>query len=618
MAIIKGFNLYVIDSNGNVVDDLGGILFPALTWTRGDFSNNIDARSNDASYFAPYTPDYDLIGNAISDSQDDTDIISASFPYTEFSRFLILAPTSRRKLSLRWGTGSYKLKLAGNSSGFYAISREYITNQGYCYGSWDLYDNNDNLMGTGNSLNCGFPMADSKSIRCVMPHNIVNGYITSTVSSVLIVSFPYQTKYTANVSIRPYSLTQAFVDWYNSLATSFADPDDPYSDFPHTEEGGGDPNPDPADDDITESPLPTLSFADTGFARIYRPSLSQLNSLANYMWTDTTFLQTIINHAKQLLENPIDSIISLSLVPCVPSVGSDVEVKVMYIPTGVYMPPVANQFVEVDCGTVLLEEMYGSALDYNPYTRVQLYLPYIGTVQLDTDEVMNKTLHVKYRIDVVTGLCCAYVSAGADILYQFSGHCSVSQPINSADFSGYIGAAMATGKLVGAVVSAGAGAPAIATTLVGGSAPSSSTSVRDVRETTRNKETGRQITSGTTHEEVSRSSSGASFGEIAARGVSNTVGAVMNSKTIIQHSGGFSGNSGYIAGVRRPYLIVTRPRIANPVNYGKYNGRPAMLNLTLGECSGYTQVQSIQLTGIDAMNPELSEIATLLMSGVIF
>ena len=395
------------------------------------------------------------------------------------------------------------------------------------------------------------------------------------------------------------------------------EPENPYEDFPYSEQDSGEPEPDQEDDDVEEALLPTTSFADAGFCRIYRPSISQLQSLASYMWTDSTFLQTLLNHAKQILENPIDSIISLSLVPCVPPVSSDVPVKVMYINTGVDMPPVTNQFVEVDCGTYTLKEMYGSALDYNPYTSVQLYLPYIGIVQLDTDEVMRKTLGIKYRIDVVTGVCCAYVKAGADVLYQFSGHCSIQQPITSADFSGYVNAALAAGKLVASIAAAGAGAPAVAATIAGATTPSISGSSSDTRITERNEATGRQITAGTRHRETITENPGASFGEIAARGVSNTVGAVMNSKTIVQHSGGFSGNSGYLAAVRRPYLIITRPRIANPENYGKYNGRPSMIYLNLGDCTGYTQVQSIQLNGIDATNPELSEITTLLTSGVI-
>lgn len=393
---------------------------------------------------------------------------------------------------------------------------------------------------------------------------------------------------------------------------------DPYDPFGNTEEGGGEQDPNPEDDDIEEDPLPTTSFADAGFCRIYSPSLAQLDSLSNYLWTDQTFLQTVINHLKQIIENPIDAIISLSLVPCVPPTSTAEEVKVMFIPTGVYMPPVTNQFVEIDCGTFTLKEMYGSALDYNPYTSVQLYLPYVGIVQLDTDEVMGKTIHVGYRIDVVTGVCCAYVKAGGDVLYQFSGHCSIQQPITSADFSGYINAVLAAGKLVASIAAAGAGAPEVAASLVGAPAPSVSSTSSDTRTTERNAATGRQITAGTQHKETKTEHSGASFGEVAARGISNTVGAVMNSKTIVQHSGGFSGNSGYLAAVRRPYLIVTRPRIANPEQYAQFNGRPSMIYLNLGSCTGYTQVQSVHLTGIDATNPELSEIATLLTSGVIF
>lgn len=395
------------------------------------------------------------------------------------------------------------------------------------------------------------------------------------------------------------------------------EPQDPYDNVPPTGDNMGDPDPDQEDDDIEGDDLPDVGFATAGFCRIYRPSFSQVSDLARYVWTDQSFLQTVINHLKQIIENPIDAIISLSIVPCTPSVLTDEEVKVMYVPTGVYMPPVQSQYVEVDCGTYELTEMYGSALDYNPYTSVQLYLPYIGTVQLDTDEVMGKTIRVGYRIDVVTGVCCAYVKANKDVLYQFSGHCSITQPLTSADFSGYLNAALAAGKLVASVAAAGAGAPAVAATIAGAPAPSISGTSSETRMTERNPKTGRQITTGTRRHESVTSNPGASFGEIAARGISNTVGSVMNSKTIIQHSGGFSGNSGFLAKVRRPYLIVTHPNLANPREYGKYNGRPSMQYRLLNDCKGFTQVQSIQLTGIDATNPELSEIATLLTSGVI-
>lgn len=395
---------------------------------------------------------------------------------------------------------------------------------------------------------------------------------------------------------------------------------DPYAPFGNTEEGGGEVDSDPEDDDVEEPTLPGLSFAATGLCRIYRADLIALNQLANYMWTDDTFLQTLINHAIQLIENPMDAIISLCLVPVAPpafSVGAAEAVSVMYIPTPAAMWPVVNQFARVDCGTLDLKETYGSALDYNPYTKVSCFLPYIGFVDLDTDEVMGKTLNVVYRIDVVSGVCVAMIKVDGEVMYQFSGHCAIQMPLSSADFSTVISSLLQAGKLVAGAALTAAGAPEVGGMLLDAPQVSQpSTTVRKMVGTERNPNTGRQITTGTVTETVEKTGKPLALGELAKRQSANTVGAIMNSKFGIEHSGGFSGNSGYL-GVRRPFIIVKRPRLANPEQYGQYNGRPSMIYLNLGTCTGYTEVQSIQLTGIAATNSELSEIATLLKTGVI-
>lgn len=395
---------------------------------------------------------------------------------------------------------------------------------------------------------------------------------------------------------------------------------DPYEPFGNTGEDGGEVDPDPEDDDIGEPTLPGLSFAATGLCRIYRADLIALRQLANYMWTDDTFLQTLINHAIQLIENPMDAIISLCLVPVAPpafSVGTAEAVSVMYIPTPAAMWPVINQFARVDCGTLDLKETYGSALDYNPYTKVSCFLPYIGFVDLDTDEVMGKTLNVVYRIDVVTGVCVAMIKVDGEVMYQFSGHCAIQMPLSSADFSTVISSLLQAGKLVAGAALTAAGAPEVGGMLLDAPQVSQpSTTVRKMVGTERNPNTGRQITTGTVTETIEKTGKPLALGELAKRQSANTVGAIMNSKFGIEHSGGFSGNSGYL-GVRRPFIIVKRPRLANPEQYGQYNGRPSMIYLNLGTCTGYTEVQSIQLTGIAATNSELSEIATLLKTGVI-
>lgn len=392
----------------------------------------------------------------------------------------------------------------------------------------------------------------------------------------------------------------------------------PYSPGGNSGGGGGGGTFDFGSDTITLPPLPTTSFAATGFTRIYNPTLSELNALANYMWTDQTFLDTVINHLKQLLENPMDAVICLSLLPCQIPNGTPEPVKVMFINTGVSMAPATTQFVEVDCGTYTINEAYGSALDYNPYTKVHCYLPYIGQVTLDTDEVMGKTLQVKYRIDIVTGMCAAIILVDQTALYQFSGHCSINMPINSADFSGYIGAAMTAGKMVAGVVAGASGNLPLAAELIGAPAPKvTSTSKTTETVKSRNPKTGRQVTQWSDTKERETMASGASFGEMTRKAAANTVGAVMGSKLTVEHAGGFTGNSGYLA-VRRPYLIIEHPRMCNPDEYGDYNGYPSMIYMSLNECEGYTEVQSIQLNGISATNPELAELSELLKTGVIF
>lgn len=397
--------------------------------------------------------------------------------------------------------------------------------------------------------------------------------------------------------------------------------EDPYED-------GGTSGPSDGTPDFTEtsesiSPGSTfpISFQSTGLCRVYVPSITNLNDLANYLWTDQTFLDTIKNILINQFENFMEAVISLTMVPCQVPAGTAQPVKVMFLPTGLSFPPATQQFVEVDCGYVDITERYASALDYNPYTKVSLYLPFIGTVPLDTDEVMGHRVKCVYTIDIVSGACVAkimvnYPDSSNGVLYQFSGHCSISMPLTAADFSSYYAAAMSGLKMAAGLAAAGAGAPGLAGTLLGEPTAHPSSTTTTTRTTERNAATGRQILTGTESRETSHTPGQASFKELATRASVNTVGAVINSKFSVEHSGGFTGNTGFL-GVQAPYVIITRPDMCNPNEYGAYNGRPSMMYLHLGSLSGFTQVQNIKLTGIPATNPELGEIAELLKTGVI-
>lgn len=402
-------------------------------------------------------------------------------------------------------------------------------------------------------------------------------------------------------------------------------PKDPYPPIdPSGPEGGGG-NFDDSSDPITDSPLPTLSCADTGFTRIYNPTLSQLQDLARYLWTDESILQTIWNRVKQFFENPMSAIISLSIVPVAVPDGGVEDFTLMYFSTGVNMNTAANQFVDVDCGTLNISEYYGSALDYSPNTKITCYLPFIGNVQLNVDEVMGTTLQVKYRVDIVSGACVAKIAVNGNFLYEYTGHCAIYIPVTAGDFSTYqaalIGIAKTALTAVGAAMGGGSGS--IISSLVGGGNPRQQTSHSVVstenRTTERNPATGRQITMGTASTTKSTDqviTTQASFSGLTASNISNTVGQVIGSKPTVEHSGSFTGNSGYL-GVRYPFVTIERPRVCRPDNYQSLNGFPCMITLKLSSCSGYTQVQQVQLTNIPCTNPESAEILELLKSGVI-
>lgn len=395
--------------------------------------------------------------------------------------------------------------------------------------------------------------------------------------------------------------------------------DNPYAPGGESGPGGGDGDFDLDSDPIGDSPLPTLSSANTGFTRIYNPTLSQLQDLANYLWTDESVITTIWNHIKQYFEDPMQAIIGLNLVPVtVPDAGSK-NFALMFIDTGVSMNVAATQFVDVDCGTLDINKYYGSALDYSPYTRIQCFLPFVGMINLNVDEVMGRNLQVKYRVDIASGSCTCKIFVDGNVLYQYSGHCAIPVPFSSADFSSYIGSAISVAQLAGTAALAGSGIispppPTVVTQ------QTNKTVTNEIRDTARNQATGRQITtktsSSTTSEDTTKeTSTQASFAGLTPANVTNTAGEVLGSKTHIEHSGSFSGNSGYL-GVRYPYVIITRPNMCMPGQYQHFNGFPCMMNLLLGDCSGFTRVQQVQLTGLDATNPEQAEILELLKMGV--
>ena len=368
---------------------------------------------------------------------------------------------------------------------------------------------------------------------------------------------------------------------YDKITKFYGNPNEPLPNDPYEDEskpGGGGGGHDDGTDPIPLPDLPTISATDSGFITLFAPSQQQVRSLASYMWSGTLF---DIDNFKKIFANPMDCILGFSIVPLTVASQGVAQVKVGNISTDLEFPVVANQYVEVDCGSVEVSEYWGAYMDYSPYTKVSIFLPFIGTLPIDVDEIMSRTITVKYHVDLISGSCVAYilVSGGRlnSVLYQYSGQISSSIPITSDSYESII-----------------RGAIDIATTLTSGATRTAS------------------AVSGSKNPNIGMLN-GIS---IAAETVGSAANTVMTMKPDIMHSGAVSGSSA-IMSMRKPYLIIERPNACIPLNQNSYTGYPAYITSQLGKLNGMTVVDVIHLDDVIATEEELNMIESLLKGGVI-
>lgn len=336
------------------------------------------------------------------------------------------------------------------------------------------------------------------------------------------------------------------------------DPTNPYSGGGTAGPGGGGGSFSGNNDPIDIPDLPSISAVDAGFITIYKPSLDELRNLSKYLWSDLFSLDSF----KKLFADPMDCILGLNIMPFGIASGGKANVYVGNMDTGISMTLAQQQYVAVDCGSVRAAEYSGSFFDYSPHTKYNIYLPYIGIEPLDPDEITGKDIRVVYHIDILTGSLICYVKVGNAVMYEYQGSCGQTIPINGSDFTRvFVGAVQIAGNVAGMVSTGGASAGAIA----GGLLSSTST----------------------------------------AAGM----------KPNIEKSGSLSGAGGFL-GNQKPFIIKETPRQCMPLSQQKYTGFPSYQTQRLGSLRGYTEVESVNLSGIPANDSELSEIESLLKGGV--
>lgn len=362
-----------------------------------------------------------------------------------------------------------------------------------------------------------------------------------------------------------YKVTQKMIDVAIAILNdSSIGREDPFQNGGNTTTGGGTGDFDGTGDKIPKPTKPTLSAVDAGFITIFNPTVGQLQNLASYMWGSLFD----ISSWKKLFADPMQCILGLSIVPVAVPNGGTKPVTVGNISTDINMTVAASQYVDLDCGTLNVNEFWGAYLDYDPFTTVDIYLPYIGMRTLKADDIMGTAVNVYYWIDILSGACTATISCDDCALYTFTGQCSASVPISGNDWT----------NVVNGAISAAAALPAFVSGIAGAAEGA--------------------LTAG------------------AAAGAANLATSVFNSKPHVEKSGTMSSTGGML-GIQTPFLILTRPRQAVPQYQAAYTGYPSFITRGLSQLGGYTIVDEIHLQNIPATDTELDEIERILKTGVI-
>lgn len=379
--------------------------------------------------------------------------------------------------------------------------------------------------------------------------------------------------------------------WYTSQAEYVGDKANKYFTDYFGDMSDGDDNPDfpdgDEDDDSDDiNPNPNFPQSATGFISLYAPTASELSKLASFMWSKD-FLDIFL----KLQQDPYQSIISLKCFCCSLATSGSTNIILGNVDSKVGSAEIKQQYQQFDCGTINVSRYFGSFLDYNPYTSIKIYLPFIGYRELDVDEVMNASLHLYYNVDALTGACVALINVSKDIkgtnlnsvLYQFDGMIANELPISAADYTQVASALMrgiaTTAAAIGiSAATGGAGAGA-----------------------------GVALGSAVVPEKAIATGVGASM-----------ISAVdtVTTKINVQHGGSMGGSMGALA-VKQPYLIINRVIPKNPSNYGKLHGYPSNIYRKLSTLSGFTKMQDIQIKSTIGSVDETEEIKQLLLDGVV-
>ena len=231
-----------------------------------------------------------------------------------------------------------------------------------------------------------------------------------------------------------------------------------YDDDPSGYDDDDDDYHDPSDNE-DDTPDDSTDVSVSGeVCKTFKIDQIELKKLSQFLWTSDFFDNILLVN-----NSPIENIISLkALIGTVATTGSSQTLTLGNVTTTANVVP-CNESITINVGSITLPRKYNNFLDFEPYTKVQIYLPFYGCAMLDSSLVIGRTITIKYIIDVITATAKIKIIHDNKTLYEFKTTCGSDLPITSSNRAsvemGYLssgvgmGVSLASGNIIGAIAS---------------------------------------------------------------------------------------------------------------------------------------------------------------------
>lgn len=272
---------------------------------------------------------------------------------------------------------------------------------------------------------------------------------------------------------------------------------------------------------------------------------------------------SFIDNIKLVNNSPMENVISLKALPFnVP--GNQEEIVLGNVPMNVNGEKITSFDSKRLIGSIEVTGMYNSFLDFAPFTKISIFLPFIGFKDLDVSAIMYKTLTVYYITDILTGACRAELRVDNVPFICFDGDIGIDISL-AASNRAQVEAAFITSAA--SSIASGVGA--------------------------------------------------AASGHVAG-GIANAAIGLAESAQNQYHTTNSGVPSPACAAyqTRDVYLIYDRPTYQDLKVFNHTHGRMCMLSRVLGTLNGYTQTSpEIDLSGVPCLQEEAQQIINILSSG---